>query len=185
VDEAAADPAAGLLARVAAASGAVSFFVGDRRGLLDVDVHQLPGPVPHIAAHRVFGGGPVASVEAPEPLRAAKSAEQNRLNRRRVQADFDSDVVRSPATPTAQVGHLGVFGRRRGVRGGPRAARAVLEPVRVLGRGTGRAACERSWRPPGTSPPPLRPSSAPSSSKAAVLRRPTGVSAAFGCRVLI
>jgi len=70
VDEAAADASAGVLARVAAASDAMSSSVGDRRELPDVDVHPLPGPGPPLAHARVLATGPVSSVEAPEPLRA-------------------------------------------------------------------------------------------------------------------
>jgi len=184
VDEAAADASAGVLAWIAAASGAVSSSVGDRRELFYVGVDQLARRVPHVAAHRVL-----AVARLPLSSRSQARGSQDRLNRRRGQADFGSDVVRSPAPPPTGH-HLGVLGRRRGVRGGTRAARAVLEPVRTLGRepiapfanSLGlRTVLASAWNRAAAAVATVQ---CPWSSKAAVLRRPTEVSAAFGCRVL-
>jgi len=132
VDEAAADASAGVLAWVAAASGAVSSSVGDRCGLFYVGVDQLAWRVPDVAAHGVFVGGPVASVEPGPGPQSAKSAEPpTRPGRHRQRcAPLPSAAAGADRLP------LGVLGRRPGTSPDSAGAVAAVPIEQTL---TGRA----------------------------------------------
>jgi hypothetical protein len=76
-----------------------SASVADRGELLDVDVDEFSRPFALIAPNRL-GGGPVTAVDSSQSYGA-----QDRLDRRRGQAQLETDVIRSPSAGAAPMQH--------------------------------------------------------------------------------
>jgi hypothetical protein len=82
--------------------------VGDPGELLDVDVHELAGPVSLVSADRFAIGRAVSGLEPGHPFRA-----QDVLHGRRGQAGLMGNVIGAPPVLRSEPDHRSTSPRRR------------------------------------------------------------------------